>query len=121
MRVELLLFFMGIQNIRLLNVCTATKKIPYFFLFVEINPKSPCTVNGLRKQVGVVFLYFDVLFREPLSGAKKKNQNQTETFFSRGDRAGGGRERLPRACLKGRESLMLCISLRGSFNFLPHC
>ena len=76
MRVELLLFFMGIQNIRLLNVCTATKKIPYFFLFVEINPKSPCTVNGLRKQVGVVFLYFDVLFREPLSGAKKKNQNQ---------------------------------------------
>jgi hypothetical protein len=90
MRVELLLFFMGIQNIRLLNVCTATKKIPYFFLFVEINPKSPCTVNGLRKQVGVVFLYFDVLFREPLSGAKKKNQNQTETFSPEGRGAGGG-------------------------------
>ncbi len=119
MRVELLLFFMGIQNIRLLNVCTATKKIPYFFLFVEINPKSPCTVNGLRKQVGVVFLYFDVLLREPLSGAKKKNQSQTETFFLQRGEGGGGR--LPRACLKGRESLMVCISLRGSFNFLPHC
>jgi len=90
MRVELLLFFMGIQNIRLLNVCTATKKIPYFFLFVEINPKSPCTVNGLRKQVGVVFLYFDVLFREPLSGAKKKKPKSDRNFFSRGERGGGG-------------------------------
>ncbi len=93
MRVELLLFFMGIQNIRLLNVCTATKKIPYFFLFVEINPKSPCTVNGLRKQVGVVFLYFDVLLREPLSGAKKKKTKIRQKLFSpegRGARGGGG-------------------------------
>jgi len=89
MRVELLLFFMGIQNIRLLNVCTATKKIPYFFLFVEINPKSPCTVNGLRKQVGVVFLYFDVLFREPLSGAKKKKTKSDRNFFLQRGEGGG--------------------------------
>jgi hypothetical protein len=101
MRVELLLFFMGIQNIRLLNVCTATKKIPYFFLFVEINPKSPCTVNGLRKQVGVVFLYFDVLFREPLSGAKKKTKIRQKLFLQRGEGRGGGGDYLEHALKEG--------------------